>query len=155
MLLAEITSECGRARKLRVAPNELVRIAGSAMLVLNRPTGAASSCPGDLHPAYLRVRSDGQLLELPLGKTTVGSSPRCNLRLQQPGIQPVHCLIVRGEKGLLVRRWAADTRLNGLAFDEAPLKSGDCLELGSVELELVQEQVESENLASSEELTLE
>jgi hypothetical protein len=67
----------------------------------------------------------------------------------------VHCLIVRGDNGLFVRRWAADTRLNGLAFDEAPLKSGDRLELGSVELELVQELDESECSAIGELVTAE
>ncbi len=95
-------------------------------------------------PAHLRLRADGQLLELPPGKTTIGSSPRCNLRLQIPGIQPVHCLIVYGPGGLSVRRWAADTRLNGCAFDDAPLAFGDCLALGDVELELVQSQAMTE-----------
>ena len=97
----------------------------------------------------------GNLLELPVGKTMVGSSPRCNLRLQQPGIQPVHCLIVRGDDGLTVRRWATDTQLNGLAFDEAPLKSGDCLVLGGVELELVQEPGEAELTPSCDQQTAE
>ena len=125
------------------------------MFVLDRPNGTAVLRAGDLHSPHLRVRSDGQLLEVPLGKTMVGSSPRCNLRLQQPGIQPVHCLIVRGDDGLSVRRWASDTQLNGLAFDEAPLKSGDCLALGGVELELVQEPGEAELRPSCDQQTAE
>jgi len=44
----------------------------------------------------------------------IGSSPRCNLRIEQPGVQPLHCLIVHGSEGLSVRRWAADTQLNGV-----------------------------------------
>ena len=125
------------------------------MFVLDRPTGTAKSCAGELRPPHLRVRPDGELLELPVGKTMVGSSPRCNLRLQQPGIQPVHCLIVRGDDGLSVRRWATDTQLNGLAFDEAPLRSGDCLALGGVELELVQEPGEAEMPPSCDQQTAE
>ena len=48
----------------------------------------------------------------------------------------MHCLIVRDVEGLTVRRWAANTRLNGAAFDEAPLAEGDCLTVCNVELEL-------------------
>ena len=48
----------------------------------------------------LRLRADGQVLELPPGKTTIGSSPRCNVRIEQPGVQPLHCLIVEGPEGL-------------------------------------------------------
>jgi hypothetical protein len=51
-------------------------------------------------------------------------------------------LIVHGPEGLSVRRWAADTQLNGAPFDDAPLAGGDCLALGGVELELVEPQRE-------------
>jgi hypothetical protein len=106
------------------------------MLVLDRQSIAASR-PTSKLPVQLRFRAEGQLVELPVGKTTIGSSPRCNLRIQKPGVQPVHCLIVHGPEGLTVRRWAANTQLNGVAFDEAPLVEGDCLTIGGVELELV------------------
>ena len=88
-------------------------------------------------PCQLRLRSDGQLLELPFGKVTIGSSPRCVLRIQKPGVEPVHCLIVHEAERLTVRRWAADTQLNGSPFNDAFLTVGDRLTLGSVELELV------------------
>ncbi len=110
------------------------------MHVLDRQTVAAAPGRGGSNPVHLRLRADGQLLELPLGKTTIGSSPRCNLRIQQPGVQPLHCLIVHGPEGLSVRRWAADTQLNGATFDDASLAAGDRLVLGGVELELVKSQ---------------
>lgn len=106
------------------------------MLVLDRQSVAAHR-PGSKPPVQLRFRATGQLVELPIGKTTIGSSPRCNLRIQEPGVQPVHCLIVRDAEGLTVRRWAANTLLNGAAFDEAPLAEGDCLTVCNVELELL------------------
>ena len=49
----------------------------------------------------------------------------------------MHCLVVRGPAGTIVRRWSADTRLNGRTFDEAALQPGDRLTLGPVELEII------------------
>jgi hypothetical protein len=46
-------------------------------------------------------------------------------------------LVVDGPEGLRVRRWAADTQLNGAPVEDALLEAGDCLSLGGVELELV------------------
>ena len=85
----------------------------------------------------LRLRAEGRVVDLPRGKTTIGSSARCNLRLQQPGVQPLHCLIVQEAEGLSVRRWGGDTLLNGEPFDESELAPGDCLRIASVEVEVV------------------
>ena len=87
----------------------------------------------------LRVRGGNaaeQLIQLRFGKTTIGSSPRCDVRIQQSGVRPVHLLIVREPDGLSVRSWASDSQLNGVPFQEAPLKPGDCLTFASVELEI-------------------
>jgi hypothetical protein len=100
-----------------------------------------SNTPG-VHSASkfcLRIRSGAtspQVVDLPEGKTTIGSSPRCDIRIQRPGVQPLHCLILRESDGLSVRRWAAGTRLNGKPFDEARLAAGDQLTVGEVELEV-------------------
>jgi len=95
-----------------------------------------SRLAGEAGGVHLRLRPDGRLLELPQGKITIGSSPRCNVRLQQPGIQPVHCLIIHGPESLTVRSWAGNTRLNGATFQESALNLGDCLSVGPVELEV-------------------
>lgn len=50
----------------------------------------------------------------------------------------MHCLIVRGEAGAYVRRWAPDTRLNGTGFDDAVLRSGDRLSIGPIEFCVVE-----------------
>ena len=104
-------------------------------LLERQPVAALPECvlPGVRYGARL----DGQILDLPLGKTTVGSSPRCNLRIQQPGVQPLHLLIAQEGERLSVRRWASDALLNGEPFVEAPLAVGDWLSVGPVELEIV------------------
>ncbi len=107
------------------------------MLLLDRQSDALSPPSGATSRVQLRLRTDGQLLDLPAGKTTIGSSPRCNVRIQQPGVQPLHCLIVDGPEGLRVRSWAGNTKLNGVPFEESALGLGDCLSLGPVELDVV------------------
>ncbi len=93
----------------------------------------------------------GQLADLLFGKTTIGSSPRCNVRIQQPGVHPVHCLIFAGENSVKVRRWAADTMLNGVPFEETGLNIGDILSIGSVDIEILDAALSSihENSADS------
>jgi chromosome segregation ATPase len=109
------------------------------MQVLDRQTTASSPASAPLDGVRIKLCSTGQLKELPRGKTTIGSSPRCNIRLQEPGIQPLHCLIVRDGQNLTVRRWAGETLLNGQRLDESPLAVGDSLQVGAVELEVVHE----------------
>lgn len=116
-------------------------------MLLDRQMGATTqpregaSRPGEsASRLQLRLRADGQVLNLLSGKTTIGSSPRCNIRIEQPGVQPLHCLIVDGPAGLRVRSWAGNTKLNGAAFEESALDLGDCLSLGPVELEIIDPQ---------------
>src|SRR5688572_9895075 len=107
------------------------------MLVLDRQTTAGSPGSASLEGVRLRLAPSGQVIELPRGKTTIGSSPRCNVRIQEPGVQPLHCLILNAGQGLTVRRWAGETSLNGRRLDESPLAVGDRLQVGPVELEVV------------------
>ena len=79
----------------------------------------------------------GQIVRLRSGKCTVGSGPRCTLRLHAPGVRPLHCLILRGRQAAVVRRWAADTRLNGRTFGDAELVPGDRLTVGPIEFEVL------------------
>jgi uncharacterized coiled-coil DUF342 family protein len=117
------------------------------MLLLDRKPGTKTPRGGDADQLNLRFRADGRLVELPLGKTTIGSSLRCDLRIERPGVAPVHCLIVRGAEGLTVRRWAVDTRLNGVPFDESELSVGDCLSIGHVELDVIGPQATKQSAA--------
>src|SRR5688572_13154912 len=107
------------------------------MLLLENETGSAAAGGEVAHDFRLRLRCAGsadQLFNLQSGKTTIGSSPRCTIRIEQPGVQPLDCLIVQQQGSLSVRRWAEGTRLNGQPFNEARLTLGDTLTVGSVEL---------------------
>src|SRR5882672_5352172 len=98
----------------------------SSTLALDPHTLLGQS-PGEL---TLRVRGgpqDQQIIHLAAAKCTIGSGPRCTLRLRADGVSPMHCLILRGAEQTIVRRWSADTRLNGRAFTDAPLVPGDLL----------------------------
>jgi len=81
---------------------------------------------------------DGQLVSIRARKCTIGSGPDCTLRLLAFGVRPLHCLIVRGSRASVVRRWSPDTLLNGRSFSDAELRAGDRLQIGPIELEVVQ-----------------
>ena len=79
----------------------------------------------------------GQIVRLRAQKCTIGSSRNCTLRLAARGVQPVHCLIVRGQTATVIRCWAADTRINGRSFTDANLNVGDRLTIGPIEFEVL------------------
>jgi predicted lipid-binding transport protein (Tim44 family) len=109
------------------------------------PTDSMSDCPVGLAetadgPLVFQIRGssrDGQIVRLRSRKCTVGSGPRCTLRLDARGVRPLHCLIIRGEKATVIRRWSGDTRLNGRTFADAELSPGDRLGIGPIELEVL------------------
>src|SRR5438132_9125181 len=86
-------------------------------------------CAPKHEPRVVRIRSP---------KCTVGSAAGCTLRLRASGVGGLHCWILRGAQGCIVRRLHRPATLNGAQFDEAPLKVGDRLRIGSVELEIVE-----------------
>lgn len=79
----------------------------------------------------------GRVVKIRSAKCTVGSAPGCTLRLRADGIAPLHSWILRGPRGAVVRRATGYSLLNGQRFDDAPLRGGDRLVFGSVELEVV------------------
>src|SRR6476659_2164106 len=80
---------------------------------------------------------DGRILRIPGAKCTIGSARGCTLRLRGYGIEPLHCLILAGKNGTVVRRNSPRTYLNGGTFQDAVLKAGDLLRVGPVELAVV------------------
>src|SRR5262245_6546671 len=80
-------------------------------------------------PREVRIRSP---------KCTVGSAAGCTLRLRARGVGGLHCWILRGPQGTVVRRLHGSTTLNGAQFDDSPIKIGDRLRIGPVELEIVE-----------------
>lgn len=70
-------------------------------------------------------------------KCSIGSHESCTLRLKAADLRPVHCWVMRGANGAWVRRWSQQTLLNGQGFEAAPLRVGDRLRFGAIELELI------------------
>ncbi|NLX95525.1 MAG: hypothetical protein GXY83_05055 [Rhodopirellula sp.] len=80
---------------------------------------------------------NGQVVRIRAGKCTIGSSPQCTLRIRSRGVMPLHCLLIRGTRRTVIRRWAPDTLLNGKAFTDSELLPGDRLSVGQLELEVL------------------
>lgn len=73
---------------------------------------------------------------LPEGKSTIGSSPSCHIRLEGSTVRPLQCLVVRKDSEITVTRWAAGILLNDSDFTTATLSLGDRLSVGDYELSL-------------------
>lgn len=98
-------------------------------------TAADSGSP--TRPVVLGVCSGpqaGRLLKLFGPKCYLGSG-----RLKDPraGGSGVSCLILRGPRQTIVRRWSPSARLNGSRFDDAALNVGDRLQLAELDLEVL------------------
>ena len=111
-------------------------------MVTTSAHGNGASCLlGNVNgPLTLKVRSgehQGRLLRIRSPKCTIGSDPNCTLRLISAGVRPFHCMILRGQTGMVIRRLSRDTCLNGAGFSERWLQPGDHLNLGPVELEVL------------------
>ncbi|MDP6555939.1 MAG: FHA domain-containing protein [Pirellulaceae bacterium] len=102
-----------------------------------RPQGLLGSPHDELRLRIRGPRCEGQLVVVRVPKCTIGSSESCNFPLNGPGIHPVHCLILRGQRGAVVRCLAPGTTLNGMQVQDATLFTGDRLRIGPYELEVL------------------
>ncbi|MBI2481893.1 MAG: hypothetical protein HYV60_25570, partial [Planctomycetia bacterium] len=96
----------------------------------------------------LKVSRDASsdVVELASRKCRVGSAPSCDVRVNEPGIAPIECLIFHGSKNNIVR-WLDASRgfAGGEFFEDEILRVGDPLQIGPVELEvLIDEMMEAE-----------
>jgi hypothetical protein len=105
----------------------------------------------------LRVSRDASassdIVELASRRCLVGSAPSCDVRVNEPGIAPIECLILQGAKNNVVR-WFDTTRgfAGGEFFEDEILRAGDPLQVGPVELELlIDEIMQADEPATSEE----
>ena len=75
-------------------------------------------------------------LQVPL--TIVGKDASCDMRLNSTGIDPLHCLLVHGMNGLVIRDLdsANGTFVNGERISTTTLKDGDLLVIGGFEFRL-------------------
>ena len=87
----------------------------------------------------LRVRGPQQpvrILRVRASKCTVGSAPDCVLRIPEPQVQPLQCMLLRGARGNFVR-WLNTETSPRHAFRDSALQHGDRLQVGSFELEVL------------------
>jgi hypothetical protein len=82
------------------------------------------------------LKGTERALDLPL--TCIGRAASCELRLDSDGVSPLHCLIVHGPGGFVVRDLdsEAGTTVNGQRVASGPLHDGDVLAVGPLELRL-------------------
>jgi hypothetical protein len=104
---------------------------------------------GNAAPSVLDVADDelalrvcgptrhGQVVRLKSRKCTIGSGPRCTLRLRARGVQSLHCLVLRGPGATVIRRFSPDTRINGHAFTDTSLAPGDRLSIGPIDFDVL------------------
>lgn len=100
-------------------------------------TAACPDLPSSTRPNFLRVLAAGQMPAheaLSPGRLSIGSSPRCTIRVAAPGVQPLHCTLQVDEQGAQCTSWGADVLLNGETFRSTSLETGDILQLGAVRL---------------------
>ncbi len=102
-----------------------------------RQSAPFDSSSGDFVLRICGSSRNGQIVRLKSTKCTIGSGPQCTLRLRAAGVGPLHCLLLRGRTGTIVRCWSPDTRLNHQAFSDAVLSPGDRLGIGPIELEVL------------------
>lgn len=95
------------------------------------------------------------IIELASRRCLVGSAPSCDVRVNEPGIAPIECLIFRGTKNNVVR-WFDLARgfAGGEFFEDEILHIGDPLQVGPVELELlIDEIMEAEETSQPEDIS--
>ena len=110
------------------------------MDLLTLPVEAQAPAANPPSGPVLRIqkRGDDRRLVTPLvgDKLTIGSSPRCQVRLPAADVRPLQCLIALESQAATATRWAAGVLLNGREFTKAPLTNGDRLSIGPWVIEL-------------------
>lgn len=90
---------------------------------------------------------DERNIALPNGKCTVGSSERCQVRIDSESVRPLHCLFVREGHEVTATRWAPGVLLNGCDFTTSKLQAGDTIEIGEVQITLIVDQKQADPAA--------
>ena len=76
----------------------------------------------------------------PLGSpmTFIGRHPRCDIRLNVDGIDPMHCVLAVGPGGITVRDLGSSggTFVNGVRIEQNILQNGDTLKIGTSQFRL-------------------
>jgi hypothetical protein len=108
-----------------------------AILHGKEPASLLGSLTGELVLRMNNGPQSGRVVRLSSTKCSIGSASDCTLRLRGVGIDPVHCVILRGARQTVIRRWSTDTRLNDRRFDDVALRCGDRLAVGPIEMQVL------------------
>ncbi len=87
---------------------------------------------------------NGQTVRITADRCTIGSSDEATFRIVRQGVEPVHCQVLRGEGGVVIRRLSENTFLNGELFETASLEPGDILTIGPIDFEVLSNSPQSE-----------
>jgi hypothetical protein len=112
---------------------------------ISPPANTLGTASGQLVLRITGNSAQAELVRVNSSKCSIGSADACTIRLNGAGVQPVHCIILRGESETVVRRWAEDLSLNGRRFDDATLKPGDLLSFANIRIEIVSDSRQNEN----------
>ena len=102
-------------------------------------TGLLGGATSDLTLRICGTQYDGQVIRIAGTKCSIGAGTGCTLRLRAKGVDPLHCVILRGQSKTIVRQWSPNTRLNGRTFSDEQLRVGDRLAIGPIELEVLED----------------
>ena len=72
-------------------------------------------------------------------KSVIGSDIGCNVVMAAQSVKPVHCMVIQGEAGTIVRNFCSDTRLNGNPVGDTWFHADDTLSIGGVNLRFDQQ----------------
>ena len=109
----------------------------SSLITAVAPSDLLGAPSGDLVLRLCNTAQQGRLIRLSASKCSIGAACDDTLRLNGAGVAPAHCLILRGRDQTVVRSWSAATRLNDRPCVDSPLKIGDRLGVGAIELEVI------------------
>ena len=137
------------ARLRSFCHDKTAMIEGSSQAGTPHPSGLLANQQTDLRLCFRGTERDGEVVRISANKCTIGSSPDCTLRLICPGVRPIHCLIIRGDGGMAIRRLSVDTLLNGKSFGDAKLLPGDHLTIGPIEFDVLPEVPRAEGPSAS------
>ncbi len=100
-------------------------------------TSDENSLGAMLGELVLRISGGGyedHTIRLSESKVTVGSGSDCTVQLRDDDVDPLHCIILRGNASTVIRSWGSRSKLDGHEFSDACLTVGACLQLGDVQL---------------------
>ena len=109
--------------------NNRLAFAAEPSVTLGEPTG-------ELTLKIQHGKNCSREVRVTSSKCSIGSAAGCTIELCEPGVQPVHCVILRGAGKTVVRRWAPNAWLNGQHFVDAELNSGDELRIAGVTIQV-------------------